>query len=69
MARYVVPYTAPGIRSGSLTVIADSAPAALTAAQAIHARRVTLHRFGSHQTLGLSRSERAQIIYGEVRDA
>ena len=75
--RYVVPYSAPGIKWGQLRIDADSSADALAKAQEIHASTVTLHRSGDsclpanfrqsyyNPTMKLRKRERSQIVYGE----
>ena len=70
--RYVVPYSAPGIKWGQLRVDADSSAEALAKAQEIHAHKVQLNRSGGYgsnphynPTMKLRKRERSQIVYGE----
>ena len=66
--RYVVPYSAPGIKWGQLRVEAESSDDALEKAQQIHASTIVLHRHGSgakSARMTLHKRERSQITYGE----
>jgi len=50
--RYVVPYSAPGVRWGQLRIDADSSDDALAKAQEIHASTVRLSRSSGACWLG-----------------
>ena len=75
--RYVVQYSAPGIKWGQLRIKAESSAEALTRAQEIHASTVRLTRSGIglrgvcrtgsyyNPTMKLRQRERSQIVYGE----
>ena len=64
--RYVVPYSAPGIKWGQLRIEAESSWQAQDKAREIHASTVTLYRKGGKSArMTLRKRERAQIVYGE----
>jgi len=75
--RYVVPYSAPGIKRGELRIDANSPTDAAARAQEIHASAVSLSRPGCgyrgptpstrwyyRPTMKLHKKERTQIVYG-----
>jgi len=64
--RYVVPYSAPGIKWGQLRIEAESSDDAMAKAQEIHASTVTLYRQGGKSArMTLRKRERSQIVYSE----